>query len=331
MIHADGPLCSIDLGARETAEEEIDDVLAAFIGGRGVGSKLVHDRVPFDADPFGPENRLVFAAGPLQTSSMSFTGRLSATALSPLTNGLCSSNAGGFVSRPFVATGYSAVEITGTSDELVGLHVTDEGVEFEAVPELEGAIVDDVLEHIEATRGLDAGHTAVVGPAGENRVRYASIMTSESRAFGRGGLGAVLGAKNVKFLTFDGDSAPEAALDEELVREIHKEAAESGSPMKDAGTVSVSDYANAVGALPTKYFEELQYDKVDQIGSSAVIDHKYKKGTCSSCAFACKLPTRDEESGLETEGPEYETVMSFGSNQLVDDFVAIMQSNELCD
>jgi aldehyde:ferredoxin oxidoreductase len=101
--------------------------------------------------------------------------------------------------------------------------------------------------------------------------------------------------------------------------------------MKDAGTVSVSDYANAVGALPTKYFEELRYDKVDDIGSAAVIEHKYKKGTCSSCAFACKLPTRDEESGLETEGPEYETMMSFGSNALVDDFVAIMKSNELCD
>jgi aldehyde:ferredoxin oxidoreductase len=101
--------------------------------------------------------------------------------------------------------------------------------------------------------------------------------------------------------------------------------------MKDAGTVSVSDYANAVGALPTKYFQERSYDQVDDIGSAAVIEHKYEKGTCSSCAFACKLPTRDEESGLETEGPEYETMMSFGSNALVDDFVAIMQSNELCD
>jgi aldehyde:ferredoxin oxidoreductase len=101
--------------------------------------------------------------------------------------------------------------------------------------------------------------------------------------------------------------------------------------MKDAGTVSVSDYANAVGALPTKYFQELSYDKVDDIGSAAVIEHKYKRGTCSQCAFACKLPTRDGESGLETEGPEYETVMAFGSNAGVDDVVDVMQSNELCD
>jgi aldehyde:ferredoxin oxidoreductase len=263
---------------------------------------------------------------------MSFTGRMSCTGLSPLTDGLLSSNAGGFVSRPFADSGYAAVEIAGSSDELVGVHVTDEGVEFEAVPDLAEATVEETTEYIEESSGLDHEHTAVVGPAGENEVRFASIMTSESRAFGRGGLGAVLGAKNVKFLTFDGDSRPEIeGIDEELVTEFHTEASESGSPMKDAGTVSVSDFANAVGALPTKYFEELRYDKVDDIGSGAVIEHKYKKGTCSSCAFACKLPTRDEESGLETEGPEYETMMSFGSNALVDDFVAIMKSNELCD
>jgi len=94
MLHAEGPLLSIDVGTRETREEDVDDVLRSFIGGRGVGTKLAHDRIPFDADPFGPENRLYFATGPLQTSSMSFTGRMSATALSPLTDGLLSSNAG---------------------------------------------------------------------------------------------------------------------------------------------------------------------------------------------------------------------------------------------
>ena len=332
MIHAEGTLLSVDVGSREATTEAIDDVLASFVGGRGVGTKLAHDRIPFDADPLGPANSLVFAAGPLQTSTMSYTGRLSCTGLSPLTDGLLSSNAGGFTSRPFYDTGHAAVEITGESDELVGLVVTDEGVEFEPVPDLEGATTGETTDHVEASTGLGEGHTAVVGPAGENEVRFAAVITSGSRAFGRGGLGAVLGAKNVKYLAFDGDSRPDVeGLDDETVREIHAEAAESNSPMKDAGTVSVSDYANAVGALPTRYFQELSYDEVDDIGSAAVIEHKYEKGTCSACAFACKLPTRDEESGLETEGPEYETMMSFGSNAAVDDFVAIMRSNELCD
>jgi aldehyde:ferredoxin oxidoreductase len=332
MINTEGPLLSVDVGERAATEEAVDDVLESFVGGRGVGTKLAHDRIPYDADPLGPENRLVFATGPLQTSIMSFTGRMSCTGLSPLTDGLLSSNAGGFVSRPFADSGYAAVEIAGSSDELVGVHVTDEGVEFEAVPDLEEATVGETTDYIEDEHGLEEDHTIVTGPAGENEVRFASIMTSRSRAFGRGGLGAVLGSKNVKFLTFDGDSRPDIeGIDQELVMEIHREASESDSPMKDAGTVSVSDFANSVGALPTKYFEELSFDGIEDIGSAAVVEHKYEKGTCSSCAFACKLPTRDEESGLVTEGPEYETMMSFGSNALVDDFVAIMKSNELCD
>ena len=331
MLHSKGPLLTIDVSDQSIEETDVDDVLKSFIGGRGVSTRLAHDRVPYDADPFGPENSIFFATGPLQASQTSFTGRMSVTGVSPLTNGLLSSNAGGFMSRPFAATGNAVVEVTGESDKLVGIHVTDEDVEFESVPDLEGATTSEVTEHVEEARGLGAEHIATIGPAGENLVRFASIMTTESRAFGRGGLGAVLGAKNVKFLTFEGDSPPEIDLDQETVAAVRKQAATSDSPMKEAGTVSVTDYANAVGALPTRYFRELEFDGAGDIGPTAVAEHKYKKGTCSQCAFACKLPTRDEESGLVTEGPEYETVMSFGSNSGNRDFVAIMEANELCD
>ncbi|PSP97118.1 aldehyde ferredoxin oxidoreductase, partial [Halobacteriales archaeon QS_5_70_17] len=135
MIHDEGPLLTIDLAERETRERDVDDVLERFVGGRGVATKLAHDRIPFDADPLGPENRLYFATGPLQTSRMSFTGRMNCTGLSPLTGGLLSSNAGGFMSRHFKATGYAAVELAGESDVPLAVHVTDEGVDFEEVPE----------------------------------------------------------------------------------------------------------------------------------------------------------------------------------------------------
>ncbi|QFU81873.1 aldehyde ferredoxin oxidoreductase family protein [Natronorubrum aibiense] len=330
MKHVQGPLCTVDVGDRTAETESIDDLLESFIGGRALGTKLAYDRVPFDADPLGAENSLFLATGPLQHSTMSFTGRMSATSLSPLTDGLLSSNAGGFLSRNFTGTGYSAVELTGASDELVIVHVTDEGVEFEPVPDLEEATVPETCEYIEDEHGLESEHTVVIGPAGENQVRFASIMTSEERAFGRGGLGAVLGSKNIKAITFDGDSTREVEIPP-LQMEIHGEAAQSDHIMKRQGTSSMTEYANEVEALPTRYFSDLSFEGAEGISGDRVEEKKYKKGTCSACAFACKLPTRDEESGLETEGPEYETVMAFGSNSGVDDIVDVMKSNKLCD
>ena len=330
MLHAEGSLLSIDVGERETAVESIDDVLAEFVGGRGVGTRLAHERIPFDAEALGPENRLYFTTGPMQQSTMSFTGRMNATAVSPLTDGLLSSNAGGFLSRPFAGTGHAAVEIVGESDTPLFVHVTDRGVEFEEVPDLVGATVEEVDEYAAAEHGLDPEHLAVIGPAGENLVRFASIMTTTSRAFGRGGLGTVLGAKNVKALSFDGDSTPEIEIDP-VQMDVHREAATADHVMKTQGTTSVTPLANEMEALPTRYFSELSFEDAAQIGGQAVADKKYTKATCSQCAFACKLPLRDEESGLETEGPEYETVMAFGSNAGVGDLVDVMEANELCD
>lgn len=330
MLHAEGPLLSIDLADRRTHTEEIDDVLESFIGGRGVATKLAHDRIPFDADPLGPENRLYFTTGPMQMSFMSFTGRMNATALSPLTTGLASTNAGGFMSRNFADAGYSAVELVGESDELIAVHVTDDGVEFEPVPDLEQATVSEVSAYMDDHHGLGKDNIAAIGPAGENLVRFAAIMTTESRAFGRGGTGAVLGSKNVKAVTFEGDSAPEIDIPD-ISMDIHREASQVDHIMKRQGTTSVTDLANEMGTFPTRYFEDVRFDNYERINGSAVEAKKYKKGTCSACAFACKLPTRDEETGLETEGPEFETLMAFGGNCEVDDIVSIMQSNELCD
>ena len=330
MIHATGPLLSVDLAARETTEEDIDDVLGEFVGGRGVATKLAFDRVPFDADPLGPENRVYLATGPLQHSQMSFTGRMNMTSVSPLTDGLASSNAGGFLSRNFTGTGYAAVEFRGASDVPLAVHVRDDGVEFEEVPDLAGAAVPEVTAWAEETHGLEAEHLACIGPAGENLVRYACVMTSETRAFGRTGLGAVLGSKNLKVLTVDGDTEADVEIDP-IQTDVHREAATSDHVMKRQGTTSVTEYANEVEALPTDYFSALSFDGVEGIGGDAVESKKYKKGTCSQCAFACKLPTRDEDAGVETEGPEFETVMAWGSNQLVDDVVEVMKANDLCD
>ncbi|CDK40798.1 aldehyde ferredoxin oxidoreductase family protein [Halorubrum sp. AJ67] len=338
MRHAQGSLLTVDLTERTATTTPIDDRLDSFVGGRGLNTSLAYDRIPFDADPLGPENRLYLSTGPMQYSTTSYTGRMAATGLSPLTNGLLSSNAGGFLSRNVTGAGYAAVELVGASDDLLAVHVREVGpggepdVTFEEVPDLQQAEVSAVSDRFAETHDLEPQHVACIGPAGENGVRFASVMTSDTRAFGRGGLGAVLGSKGVKALTFAGDADAEIDLDwPDDAGEIHREAATSDSIMKRQGTTSVTELANEVDALPSYYFAERSFEGVEGISGDRVEEKKYKKGTCSSCAFACKLPTRDEETGVETEGPEFETVMAFGSNAGVDDIVDVMRANELCD
>ncbi|MFB6070112.1 MAG: aldehyde ferredoxin oxidoreductase C-terminal domain-containing protein [Halanaeroarchaeum sp.] len=330
MLTASGPLLSVDVGEREATTTSVDDLLEEYLGGRALGTKLAHDRIPFDADPLGPENRVVFTTGPLQLSQMSFTGRMSLTGLSPLTDGLFTSNAGGYLSRNFAGTGNAVVEVTGQSDVLLGIHVTDDGVEFEEVQDLEGATVSRVSEYVSDRRDLNSENLATIGPAGENEVRFASVMTFDSRAFGRGGFGAVLGAKNVKFLSFDGESAPSIDSNEKHTQ-VHRTAATADDPMKEMGTNAATEFKSDHFSLPTRYFSETSFEHAAAIGNEGVAEKKYKKGACSMCAFACKLPTRDDETGLETEGPEFETSFALGSNCGVGDIVDVMKSNDLCD
>ncbi|MHC3439445.1 aldehyde ferredoxin oxidoreductase family protein [Natrialbaceae archaeon A-gly3] len=346
MLHAEGPLLTVDVGERTATETDIEEVLETSVGGRAVATALAHDRIPFDADPFGPENRAYLSTGPLQMSQMSFTGRMNMTALSPLTDGLASTNAGGYLSRNFVKTGISVLEVVGQSEDLLAVHVTDQvdeshssgsetesrpRVEFEEVPDLEGATVPEVSAYLEETRGLGPEHCIAIGPAGENLVRFASVMTFDSRAFGRGGLGAVLGSKNVKCVTFAGDSSPDLEIPNPPEMEVHREAATSDDLMRRQGTTGSTEFINDNFSLPTRYFEDVEFEDVEGIGGNAVEEKKYKKGACSACAYACKLPTRDEEEGIETEGPEFETIYSYGSLQGVGDVVEVMKANELCD
>lgn len=330
MLSTTGPLLTVNVSDQRTSTTSINNITEKFIGGRGVCVRLAHDRIPYDVDPFNPDNSVFFAAGPLQASQMSYTGRMNCTGVSPLTDGLVSTNAGGFLSRNFTATGYGAVEITGASDSLIGVHISDSGVEFVDATTVEETTTDELLSWLADEHDIDPDQVAHIGPAGENLVRFASVMTSSSRAFGRGGMGAVLGSKNIKYLSFSGDSSPEIDIPD-IQTAIHRDASMSDHIMKRQGTTSVTPLSNEMGGLPTRYWERGSFEAAEDIGGPAVEEKKYKKGTCSACAFACKLPTRDEETGVETEGPEYETVFSFGSNPMVDDVVDVMQSNELCD
>ncbi len=139
-----------------------------------------------------------------------------------------------------------------------------------------------------------------------------SVVTTESRAFGRGGLGAALGAKGVKLLTFDGDHDHGVDVDDEAVA-IHRDAAASESIVKRQGTTSVTDLTNEIGSFPSYYFDDVRPEGHESINGDAVEAKNYQRGTCSQCAFACELPTRGEATGLETEGPDRSSRRSWRS------------------
>jgi len=337
MRHAQGPLLTIDLTERTASTTAIDDRLAEFVGGRGLNTSLAYDRIPFDADPLGPENRLYFSTGPMQYSTTSYTGRMAATGLSPLTNGLVSSNAGGFLSRNVTGAGYAAVEIVGTSDDLLAVHIREIGddgsptVEFEAVPDLAEAEVSAVSDRFAESHDLEPEHVACVGPAGENGVRFASIMTSDTRAFGRGGLGAALGGKGVKALTFAGDATVELDLDwPDDAGEVHREAATSDSIMKRQGTASVTELANEVDALPPT--TSRRPPSRARRGSPATASRRRSTRRAparsarspASSPLATRRPASRRRAGVRDRD-------GVRSNAGVDDIVDVMAANELCD
>lgn len=277
MIHAIGDLLKIDLTERTWQTTPTDHEPERLIGGHGVATKLAHDRIPF-----GPENCVYLSTGPLHISRMSFTGRMNATTLSPLTNGLLSTNTGDFIRRNVADTGYVCIEFIGASEELLAVHVTDEDVRFEPVPDLTGVIVSETTAGMNERHGLKAENLATVGPAGENGVRYASLMTSDTRAFGRGGIGALLVSKRLKTVSFAGDSRPEFTLpDEAITQDAHRHAATKDHIMKQQGTTSGMDHENDIFSLLTQYLERMLFDKLTEgIYYNTVESKQIKRGTC---------------------------------------------------
>ena len=180
--------------------------------------------------------------------------------------------------------------------------------------------------------GLESENLVTIGPAGENEVRFVSAITYNDRAFGRGGLGAILGSKKVKCLSFEGDAEPDVEMpNADAQMDVHRQAATSDDIFRRQGTTHLVQILNDNFSLPTRYYSEQSFEGAENINGDRIEERKYKQAACSVCAFACKLPTRDEATGFETEGPEYETIFTFGANSGVDDLLSIMKSNDLCD
>ncbi|MDM8521926.1 aldehyde ferredoxin oxidoreductase family protein [Desulfococcaceae bacterium HSG8] len=319
-----GKILRVNLSNRDIRIEKTDiGYMLKTIGGRGCNSQRLFDELDFDADPLSPENMLVFGIGPLTGTLLSASAFTTISAKSPLTGILGDSAAGGFFGPELKQAGFDQVIITGKSEHPCYLFVTEEYAEIRDASHIWGKDIWQTTSVIRKELNDNAVQVAAIGPAGENLVRFATVACNNSRMFGRTGMGAVLGSKNLKALVVRGKKGVRLhdpltflklckELDEKIIS--HPEYADR----RNLGSTLLMKALNNLGILPTNHFQEGLCDYVDDVsGESLARNFKTKNKSCFNCNIHCSRYYLTRET--EGEGPEYETLCSYTSRIGVDD------------
>jgi aldehyde:ferredoxin oxidoreductase len=334
-----GKILRVDLSAAKLWDEPLDDQVArAYVGGSGLAARYIYDMVDGDTDPLGADNPLVFMTGPLVGTMMPSAGRCSVSALSPLTRIWGESNTGGFFGPELRFAGYDGAIITGCADKPVWLSVVGGQAQLHDAADLWRSNSYEAQERVRKALGDPKARVACIGLAGENQVPMAAIMNDHGRAAGRTGMGAVMGAKNLKAIGVRG-SAQVPLADPEgfkgVVREIAKGLDEDMAAMaiRLAGTAGYVDMALMFGDMPTRYYQQGEWEAGSNLSGVLMADQYLNKGTaCYRCPIACGRETRAPTYGLdEVDGPEYETLGAFGTLAMVDDLEAVIYAGHLCN
>lgn len=324
-----GKLLKIDLHTGTSSIEAIPESwLHAYLGGRGLGVRLLRDF--HRLDPFDAEMPLVFAVGPLCGTPAPTSARLAVISRSPLTGTIYDCSAGGRFAWRLKSTGIDALLLTGRAPRPVALAITPQGVEVLDATNLWG-------ERIEATVAAlaERGSVAAIGPAGEKRVLFANIIMGEGNAVGRGGLGAVMGGKNLKAIVVDGDCRTRIADPQRLevarqdVMRLFK-----ASPVifgqlgiAEYGTPTLVDLMRQRRMAPTENFRKTVFEAAGNYSGPAIREaYEVKKDGCFGCPIQCKKSTKAGE-----HLPEYETLSHFGALNGIADLHSIVKSNTLCN
>lgn len=341
-----GRILKVDLVAQTSTVEEIpDDVLQAYIGGKGLATYLLLENNPAGVDPLGPENCLIFATGPATGSAVWGGCRYGVFTKSPQTGFYAESYAGGKVPEAMAATGFDAVLIRGACAGPTVLSVFPDGAVFHDAGDLWGqetyAAEDAVVARF---RRDDAGYgrpgAVVVGPAAENGIRFAVIKNDHWRSAGRTGVGTVMGAKRLKAVLFQGDRK-RVLHDEGAVRAFARRMMTEGrdnpgvKAYKAMGTSQMVKVMNNARAFPTRYWSRGTCPHWEAISADALHTRcEVEPHACLKCFMACGRMTRVKEgphAGLTIEGPEYETIYAFGGLCMIDTIEAIIHLNDICD
>jgi len=330
-----GKILEIDLGTQSHKSYPLDMEMARqYVGGRGLGTRLLWDLVGPEVDPLGPENVLIFTNGPLTGTGYQTSNRFSVTTKSPLTGTVLDANSGGFWGMQFKKTGYDVMIVRGKAEKPVWIEIKNGGITFHDASELWGMRVFALTEKL--GQNNNKRNVLCIGPAGENLSRVAAIMNDRERALARGGPGAVMGSKNLKAIVVEGKDRPEIVDKERfkfMLYETRKLLAASpltSQALPEFGTVVLMNIMNNIGALATRNHQQTQFEGAEAI-SGEELTEKYlvKNGSCWACPIGCTRISKTEK--VEGEGPEFESTWAFGAQCGIDDLPAIIEANALCN
>jgi aldehyde:ferredoxin oxidoreductase len=324
----------VNLGTREVKAFRISvQERRLYLGGKGLGLKYLYERLAPGIDPLAEENVLAFFMGVLMGTGAPCSGRFAAVTKSPLTGIMVSSSCGGPFGMAYKTAGYDGLLIGGRSSKPVYLVIDAEGVKFEDAAHLWGK---DTVETQEALQLGKKDGALVIGPAGENRVLYANIASGE-RYFGRGGMGAVMGAKNLKAVVARGGTYRIIPRDAETFGNIQKEAARkintnlfTAHQYRKYGTAANFKYCNKAGILPVFNFRNGSHERAHEVSGEAMIEkYRARPSTCIPCSILCG------HKGIHSDGrihkiPEYETTALLGPNLGIFDTDCISRWNDRC-
>lgn len=331
-----GKILDINLTDSSVETVPLDREMARlFLGGRGLGVRLLWDLVGPEVEPLSPENALIFTTGPITASSSQTSNRFNVSSKSPLTNTILHANSGGWWGMQFKRTGYDALIVRGKAEKPVLIEITPEGVQIKDAEHLWGKGVFETTEAL--GQNNNKRNVLCIGPAGENQVRIAAIMNDKERALARGGGGAVMGSKNLKAIVVEGKERNRPDDQDQFkfmlyeTGKLLKASPLTSQALPEFGTAVVMNVVNEIGALPTRNFQQSQFEGADKISGEAITDDiLVKNQACWACPISCTRISKTA-SGKEGEGPEFESAWAFGAHCGIDDLDAITEANFLCN
>lgn len=334
-----GKILTVDLNQRKVKEEELSpDFLRRYLGGMGLGAKLLYDSVKPDIEAYHPENHLIFMTGPL-TGTVPCGCKIEVITKSPVTKAYGEANAGGHFGPRLKMAGYDGLIIKGKSEKPVYLSITEKGVEFMEAQHLWGKDCFETVDIIREELGNKKARVACIGPGGENLVKIASIVLDKGNVAARTGVGAIMGAKNLKAIAVHGDknipvSDPEALKVQS--REYNNIVRQSPilQYFSKHGTSGIFEPCYAIGDVPIKNFKEGVLPDYKNLGGERMTDTiLLKKESCYNCPIFCKRVVKvdKEPFRMEGPGPEYEGIAALGATCGVVDLEAVAKGNDLCN